>query len=165
MTVMEEILPQLAKAKTFTVIDVKSGYWHVVLDNESSHLTTFGTPKGRYRWVRLPFGISVAADIFQKKLDEVLVGLENTARIVDDIIVWGDGDTEVEAQQSHDHHLERLMQRITRANVHLNADKLKYRCQEVRFAGYVLTAEGHRADPEKVRAISEMEQTQYTTVR
>ena len=163
MTVMEEILPQLAKAKTFTVIDVKSGYWHVVLDNESSHLTTFGTPKGRYRWVRLPFGISVAADIFQKKLDEVLVGLENTARIVDDIIVWGDGDTEVEAQQSHDHHLERLMQRITRANVHLNADKLKYRCQEVRFAGYVLTAEGHRADPEKVRAISEMEHPENIT--
>ena len=79
MTVMEDILPQLAKAKTFTVFDVKSGYWHVVLDSESRPLTSFGTPKGRYRWVRLPFGVSVAADIFQKKLDEVLAGLKNTA--------------------------------------------------------------------------------------
>ena len=53
MTTMEEILPRLAKAKVFTVVDVKSGYWHVVLDEESSHRTTFGTPNGRYRWLRL----------------------------------------------------------------------------------------------------------------
>ena len=44
----------VTKAKVFTVVDVKSGYWHVVLDEESSHLTTFGTPNGRYRWLRLP---------------------------------------------------------------------------------------------------------------
>ena len=66
---------------------VKSGYWHVLLDGESSHLTTFGTLKGRYWWIRLPFGISGAADIFQKKVDEVLAGLENTARIMDDVDV------------------------------------------------------------------------------
>ena len=68
---------------------------------------------------------------------------------MDDIIVWGDGDSLAEAQQIHDFHLESLMQKVTALNVHLNADKLKYRCQEMKFAGYILSLEGHRADPEK----------------
>ena len=157
MCTMDDILPRLTKAKIFTTIDVKSGYWHVVLDTESSHLTTFGTPKGRYRWLRLPFGLSVAADIFQKKLDEVLTGLENTARIVDDVIVWGEGEsTDKAAQEDHHNHLKKLLQRVEKANVHLNAEKLKYKTQEVKFAGYILSSNGHRADPEKVRAITEM---------
>ena len=41
-TTMDDILPRLSRAKIFTVVDVKSGYWHVQLDAASSHLTTFG---------------------------------------------------------------------------------------------------------------------------
>ncbi len=39
--------------------------WHVQLDQESSYLTTFATPWGRYRWKRMPFGISPAPEEFQ----------------------------------------------------------------------------------------------------
>ena len=137
MTVMENILPQLAKAKTFTGIDVKSGYWHLLLDSESNHLTTFATPKGRYRCIRLLFGVSVAADIFQENLEEVLAGREDTAQIVDDSILWGNGDSQAETQQRHDFDLESLMQKVTAANVYLKADKLKYKCQKVKFAGHL----------------------------
>ena len=41
---IEDVLPELAKARIFSVIDVKNGFWHVKLDNESSKLTTFATP-------------------------------------------------------------------------------------------------------------------------
>ena len=56
----------------FTKIDARNGYWHVKLDDESSRLTTFDTPYGRYRWKRLPFGVSVASEIFQKRLNQAL---------------------------------------------------------------------------------------------
>ena len=62
-----------------------------------------------------------------------------------------------EAEKNHDKHLNKLMRRIQKANVHLNAEKLKYKRQEVKFAGYILSAKGHTADPEKIRAITEME--------
>ena len=62
-----------------------------------------------------------------------------------------------EAEKNHDEHLNKLMRRIQKANVHLNAEKLKYKRQEVKFAGYILSAKGHTADPEKIRAITEME--------
>ena len=54
---IDEILPKLHGKKYFSVIDTKKGYWHVELDDESSLLTTFNTPFGRYKFNRLPFGL------------------------------------------------------------------------------------------------------------
>ena len=61
---IDELLPDPAQAKVFSTVDLKSGYWHCVLDEESSHLTTFATPFGCFRWLRLPFGLSVSSEIF-----------------------------------------------------------------------------------------------------
>ena len=49
LPVMDDILPKLQNAKVFSVLDLKSGYLHVKLDEESSFLTTFNTQFGRYR--------------------------------------------------------------------------------------------------------------------
>ena len=68
LPVLKDILPDLAKAKFFSKVDLSRGYWHCVLEEESSLLTTFSTPFGRYRWTRLPFGLSVSSEIFQKRL-------------------------------------------------------------------------------------------------
>lgn len=56
-------------------------------------LTTFGTPVGRYRWLRMPFGISPAPEIFQCRLDQALEGLKGVFVIADDILVTGEGPT------------------------------------------------------------------------
>jgi hypothetical protein len=60
MPTLEDILPNLANAKVFSVLDAKEGFWHIKLDESSSFLTTFWTPFGRYRWLRMPFGLSSA---------------------------------------------------------------------------------------------------------
>ncbi len=70
--VIDDLLPELSKAKVFSVIDAKNGFWHIQLDTESSFLTTFGTLLGRYRWTRMPFGISPAPEEFQRRLDNAL---------------------------------------------------------------------------------------------
>ena len=59
---IEEMATRLSKAKVFSVLDAKNGFWQVQLDKESSFLTTFNTPFGRYRWLRLPFGIKRAPE-------------------------------------------------------------------------------------------------------
>lgn len=61
LPVIEEALPELGKAKVFTKVDCKSGYWQVKLNETSSRLTTFATPFGRYKWKRMPFGIAPAS--------------------------------------------------------------------------------------------------------
>ena len=54
---IEDVATRLHGAKVFSLLDIRSGFWHVKLDEPSSYLTTFNTPFGRYRWKRLPFGI------------------------------------------------------------------------------------------------------------
>ena len=63
---VDDILPELAELKYFSLLDAKSGYWHVPLDKKSSFLTTFNTPWGKYRWLRLPFGLKV---VLEAKVD------------------------------------------------------------------------------------------------
>ena len=46
---IEEVSTRLTKARLFTVLDAKSSFWQVKLDEPSSYLTTFNTPFGRYR--------------------------------------------------------------------------------------------------------------------
>ena len=75
LPVIEDILPDLNKVQIFSKLDLRYGFWHCELDEESSLLTTFSTPFGRYRWKKLPFWLSVSSEIFQKRLNMAIEGL------------------------------------------------------------------------------------------
>ena len=142
---------ELGQARLFSKADVASASWHVQRDDESSHLTTFQTCHGSYRWLRLPFGISVSAEIFQRKLLEALEGLPGIICIADDVIIYGKDEEE------HDRHVTLFLQRCAEKGIKLNRDKLQLHMVEVTFMGHRVTREGLQSDPDKVKAISEMQ--------
>ena len=74
MPTIEEVVSCLHGVKVFTSLDVSNGFWHFVLDEESSFCTTFNTPFRRYRWKRMPFGIESAPQVFQRKMHELIEG-------------------------------------------------------------------------------------------
>ena len=150
LPILEDKLHELGQSRVFSKADLASGYWHVRLDHESSLLTTFQTCHGRYRWCRLPFGTSVSAEIFQRKLLEALEGLPGIVCIADDVIIHGRDMAE------HDHHLSGFLQRCKEKGIKLNRDKLELRLSEVTFIGHRITQDGLQSDPEKVKAINEM---------
>lgn len=152
-TTIDEILPELGKAKVFSTVDAKKGFWHVVLDQPSSRLTTFWTPFGRYRWIRMPFGIAPAPEIFQMKLQEVIQDLEGVECIADDVLIYGTGDTLQEALINHNKCLEKLLTRLEENNVKLNKSKLKLCLTSVKFYGHVLTTRGLQPDESKIETI------------
>ncbi|KAK3702062.1 hypothetical protein QZH41_004210 [Actinostola sp. cb2023] len=156
LPIIEELLPELTKARVFSKADLKEGFLLVQLDEESSKLTTFQTPWGRYRWHRLPFGIAPAPEIFQIKLDQNLEGLKGTFAIADDILITGQGDTDNQANQDHDKNLQSFLHRCRERNIKLNKDKFDFKCEEVCFIGHRLTKEGLKLDPNKVNAIMNM---------
>ena len=80
---IEDILPDLSRAKVFNTFDVKNDFWHIELDEESSKLTTFNTPFGRYHWLQLPFGLSSAPEEFQRCQHQVI---DRVLLIHDDIL-------------------------------------------------------------------------------
>lgn len=156
MPILDEILPELSQARVFSTVDLRSGFWHCVLDDESSLLTTFNTPYGRYRWLRLPFGLSVSPEIFQKHVNQTLEGLEGVPNIADDILIYGVEDSAEQANADHDKKLEALLQRCRERGIALNRDKLKLRLKRVKFMGHVLTDHGLEPDPEKIEAVIDM---------
>ena len=84
---MEDVLPNLENAKVFTKVDSRNGYWQVKLEYDSSFLTTFNTPFGRCKWNRMPFDISTAGEIFQRRLDKKNdEGLDGACTVADDIL-------------------------------------------------------------------------------
>ena len=66
---------------------MKSGYFQVELDEESSYLTTFLLPSGRFRYVRAPMGLCISSDCFLSKTDAALRGLTGVVKLVDDLLV------------------------------------------------------------------------------
>ena len=136
--------------------DVKNGFWHIVVDEESSRLLTFATPFGCYRWTRMPFGISPAPEIFQSCLEQQLVGLEGVTNIHDDILVIGEGDTVAKAIETHDQRVHKLLEHCVERNIVLNTgEKFSLRKSELPYVGHVFTDLGLKANPNKVEAIQQ----------
>lgn len=152
-TTIDEILPELGKAKIFSTVDAKKGFWQIKLSETSSNLTTFWTPFARYRWLRMPFGISPAPEIFKNKMCEILNGLEGIELLADDILIIGYGDDKKEALENHNKNLENLLIRLKAHNCKLNLDKLCLCKDKVKFYGHVLTDQGLKPDENKILAI------------
>ena len=120
----DEILPELGGAKIFSTFDARNGYWQIKLTEESSYLTTFNSPFGRYRWLRMPFGLNSASEEYQRRMHEALDDLEGTHVYVDDILVCGKGDTIEEALKDHDEKIRMLFDRLRQQNIKLNSEKI-----------------------------------------
>lgn len=147
---IEDVIPMIPNAKVFSVLDAKSGFLQIKLEEPSSYLTTFNTPIGRYRWLRLPFGIKCAPEIYQRIMDQMLEGIAGATAIIDDILIAG---CDIE---EHDNILKQVVERATSHNLRLNFDKCFVRKSEVAYMGHVITDKGLRPDPAKVRAIIDM---------
>lgn len=160
LPVIEDVLPQLAKVKVYSKADCREGFLQCELDNESSYLTTFQTPWGRYRYKRMPFGISPAPELFQQKLDQSLDGLPGIHTIADDVLITGTGDTIEEATRDHDNNIELFLQRCRKQSITLNREKFEFKCNEIDFIGHVLTSDGLKVDPRKVEAVQNMPRPQ-----
>ena len=136
LLVIDDILPEISKARVFSKIDLKNAFWHCVLDEESSYLTTFQTPFGRYRWRRLPFGLVVSSEIFAKRLLTALEGLEGVICVADDILVYGVGEDEQQALDDHDRKLVSVLERCRLHGIRLNKEKTQLRATETAFLGH-----------------------------
>ena len=150
----ETISSKLSGMKVFTVIDMSNCYWHKKLDEESSYLCTFNTPFGRYKFNRMPFGVCSASDVAQKMVDDNFSDIPGVLAVHDDIIVAGaDGE-------GHDTALKLVLDRAKERNIKFNRTKIQLRIDKVKYLGSIVSGEGFRPDPDKIKAIVDMPQPQ-----
>lgn len=148
---VEELNPMFTGATHFSKLDAKAGYWACKLEEKSQLLTTFRSPLGqRYCFQRMPFGLNVSQDEFQKAQDMNLEGLEGVVGIADDVCVMG------RTEEEHDRNLIALMDRAVQKGLVFNSQKCLIKQKKIEFFGNIYSAEGVMPDPKKVRDIQQM---------
>ena len=104
----------------------------------------------------MPFGITSAPEEFNRRMDIALEGLDGTKAIADDILLFGTGSTQEEAEKSHDERVIAVLERCRQKGVRLNKDKMQFKQQKCAYMGYVITSDGLQADPNKIKTILNM---------
>lgn len=86
---LEEIASRLNGSKFFTLLDCRKGFWQIKVSELTSKYLTFSTPWGRYSYLRIPFDIAYAPEIFQERMCSILSGLDGVEVSMDDILIRG----------------------------------------------------------------------------
>ncbi|POM81556.1 Retrovirus Polyprotein [Phytophthora palmivora] len=154
MPKINELFRNIPRFVFVTVLDLNMGYYAIHLAHRSSLLTAFILPFGKYRWLRLPMGISTAPDHFQARIDRLLGDLPFVRCYLDDVLIITETDF-----NDHLQHLEVVLRRLEDAGLTTNVKKCKFAEQEANFLGYRLTTDGIAPQPEKVAAIQRLSAT------
>ena len=143
----EDLFATLKRGKIFTKLDLSQAYLQLKLEEESSKYLVISTHKGLFRYTRLPYGISSAPGIFQKAMEQLLQGIPHVTVYIDDILITA--ETEAEHLQI----LERVFNRLAKAELKVKKPKCKFMVPSVSYLGHVIDAKGLHPLPEKIEAI------------
>ena len=144
---IDDVVSDLNGCKVFSKIDLNQGYRKIPLHSDSRPLTTFSTHVGLFRYKRLNFGISCAAEVFQRKVSDSIRGIPRVKNISDDIYVGGiDSDT-------HDQHLKQVFRQLQENGLTIKLPKCQFRVPTMLFFGHVFSKNGMSPDPRKVETL------------
>ena len=151
---LEEITHNPAGSVIFSKLDARHGYWSVQLGDESMRLTSFNSAFGRYCFRRLPFGLNLSQDVFQKRMDCILEKCLGTISIADDVGVFGKTEAE------HDKHLHNVMRVALQYGLVFSIDKCDTKQSNMKFFGLEFNADGVRPNPGRAEDIQRIKAPQ-----
>lgn len=160
LPLIEDILVDLRGSKYFAILDLSGAFSQLEVSAESQKYLTLNTPRGLFRYTRLPFGVKSAPAAFQAVMDSILRGIKWTRCYIDDIIVGGSSLQECASQ------LDKVLERFDYYNVKVKSEKCIFFETEVDYLGYTVNEEGIKSKIGKVEAISHAPRpTDVTTLK
>jgi transposase InsO family protein len=148
MPKISDLLQKLKGFRYATALDLSMGYYHIPLDEMTQRLCTTIFPWGKYRYKRLPMGVSNAPDIFQAIMADILGDLDFCRVYMDDILIVSSGTFD-----DHMHKLSIVLKRLEDRGFRANVRKCFFAQDAIEYLGYYLTRKGIHPQPKKVEAI------------
>ena len=118
--IFHEIFARLHGSTYFSTLDATSGFLQMKLDEESSYKTTFASPYGRYRYLRLPFGLKSAPEVYHRTVADLFSDIEGVETYIDDFIIHGSTEE---------------LDRCRKVNLKLNLSKCEFKKTELQYLG------------------------------
>ena len=147
---IDEIYAHLKDSKMYSTFDMQSGYYHMVLSEESRPKSAFVSAYGKWEFKRCPFGLAQAPAYFQRLVNEVLSGLTFAFGYLDDILVFSPD------MEMHLKHLRILFERLRRADLKLKEVKCNFLMKHIQYLGHIISGEGIAPVQEKLESIQKM---------
>ena len=88
MPKVEDIFSKLNGAKYFSTLDLRAGYHHIPLDKSSIPKTAFNSPFGKYKYVKVPFGLAKVPAYFQELMTGILKDFNFVIAYLDNVIIF-----------------------------------------------------------------------------
>ena len=151
MPKVEDIFSKLNRATYFTTLDLWAGYHHIPLDKPSIPKTAFNSPFGKYKYVKVPFGLAQAPSYFQELMTDILKDFNFTIAYLDDIIIFS------KTPQEHLSHIRKVFRELKSANLSMKKSKYNFLSKVIQYLGHILSATGVRPLPSKTHAIQHMQ--------
>ncbi len=150
LPLMSSAFELLQGAKLFTKLDLRNAYHLVRIREGDEWKTAFNTPTGHFEYRVLPFGLTNAPAVFQALINDVLRDMVNRFVFVylDDILIFSP------SLQVHTQHVRQVQQRLLENQLYAKAEKCVFHAKSVSFLGHIISVEGIKADPAKVRAVA-----------
>jgi len=148
---LDDIRPVLANKSCYSLLDLNDGFYHCELDKESTKLCTFSSPFGSYSFKRLPLGISMAQELFQKRMSKYFGDVEGVQIYFDDLLICAN------SRDEHDKIMKEVLDRSRKLSIKFNPKKVQYAVTQIKFLDFIFNKEGVIPDPDRIKSIKELE--------
>ncbi|MCO5605950.1 hypothetical protein L7F22_060136 [Adiantum nelumboides] len=147
---IDDVLDRLQGASFFSKIYLKSGYHRIQVNPADVPKTAFRTTFGLYEFLVMPFGLTNAPATFNHMMDRIFRPLRHCVRtFFDDMIVFSKREAE------HMEHLRAVFEMLRKERLVINEKKSEFFMEEIHFLGHIVSKDGIRMDPAKIKAIQD----------
>lgn len=144
------IFNRLAGCKFFSKLDLRWGYYQIRMVPEDIPKTAFRTPLGSFAWRVMGMGLSNAAPTFQRLMDTIFRDFDFVSAYLDDIMIAS------KTEEEHLQHLALVFARLREHGLIARESKCAFFQTEIKFLGYMFSANGKAVDPHKTSALREV---------